>query len=47
MAQIPINRASGHHVGALAVLDIFLDDVAPTTIGKPLFSAPVSPLARY
>lgn len=47
MAQIPINRASGSHVGALAVLDIFLDDVAPTTIGKPLFSAPVSPLARY
>lgn len=47
MAQIPINRASGDHVGALAVLDIFLDDVAPTSLGKPLFSAPLSPLARY
>jgi hypothetical protein len=47
MAQIPIDRASGYHVGALAVLDIFLDDVAPTTLGKPLFSAPLSPLARY
>ncbi|MEW6435969.1 MAG: hypothetical protein AB1508_02215 [Pseudomonadota bacterium] len=47
MAQIPINRASGHHVGALAVLDIFLDDIAPTSLGKPLFSAPLSPLARY
>ncbi|MDR3407326.1 MAG: hypothetical protein P4L68_02365 [Methylovirgula sp.] len=47
MAQVPINRASGDHVGALAVLDIFLDDVAPTSLGKPLFSAPLSPLARY
>jgi hypothetical protein len=47
MAQVPINRASGHHVGALAVLDIFLDDVAPTSLGKPLFSAPLSPLARH
>lgn len=47
MAQIPINRASGYHVGALAVLDIFLDDLAPTSLGKPLFSAPLSPYARY
>ena len=47
MAQVPINRASGSHVGALAVLDIFLDDVAPNSLGKPLFSAPLSPLARY
>ncbi len=47
MAQVPINRASGDHVGALAVLDIFLDDVAPTSLGKPLFGAPLSPLARY
>jgi hypothetical protein len=46
MAQIPINRASGSHVGALAVLDIFLDDIAPTSLGKPLFSAPLSPFAR-
>ena len=47
MAQIPINRASGYHPGVLAVLDIFLDDVAPTSLGKPLFSAPLSPLARH
>jgi hypothetical protein len=47
MAQVPINRASGSHVGALAVLDIFLDDVAPNSLGKPLFSAPLSPLAHY
>jgi hypothetical protein len=40
MAQIPINSASGTHVGALAVVDFFLDDIAPDTIGKPLFGAP-------
>ncbi len=37
MAQIPINAASGKHVGALAVVDFFLDDIAPDTLGKPLF----------
>ncbi|KIG01763.1 hypothetical protein [Caballeronia concitans] len=37
-AQIPINRASGSHVGVLVQAHIFFDDVAPTTIGKPLFS---------
>ncbi|REG58199.1 hypothetical protein B0G80_0847 [Paraburkholderia sp. BL6669N2] len=36
-AQIPINRASGSHVGILVQAHIFFDDVAPTTIGKPLF----------
>jgi hypothetical protein len=36
-AQLPINRASGSHVGILVQAHIFLDDVAPTTIGKPLF----------
>lgn len=47
MAQVPINRASGDHVGVLAVLDFFLDDIAPNSLGKPLFSAPLSPLAKY
>jgi hypothetical protein len=37
MAQIPVNSQSGRHVGALAVLDFFLDDIAPNTLGKPLF----------
>jgi len=40
MAQIPINSASGKNVGVMAVLDFFLDDIAPTTLGKPLFGAP-------
>jgi hypothetical protein len=42
MAQIPVNEASGRHVGALAVLDFFLDDIFPNSIGKPLFGAPPS-----
>jgi hypothetical protein len=36
-AQLPVNRASGSHVGILVQAHIFFDDVAPTTIGKPLF----------
>ncbi len=40
MAQVPINEESGRHVGALAIIDFFLDDIAPDTIGKPLFSPP-------
>ncbi len=37
MAQIPINSASGSHVGAMAIVDFFLDDIAPDSLGKPLF----------
>ena len=40
MAQVPINPTSGHHPGVLAIVDFFLDDIAPDTIGKPLFGAP-------
>lgn len=36
-AQIPINSASGSHVGILVQAHIFFDDIAPRTIGKPLF----------
>lgn len=36
-ATIPVNRASGSHVGILVQAHFFLDDIAPTTIGKPLF----------
>ncbi|HTJ93589.1 MAG TPA: hypothetical protein VL424_10850 [Pararobbsia sp.] len=38
-AQIPINRASGSHTGILVQAHIFFDDVAPATIGKPLFAS--------
>jgi hypothetical protein len=37
-AQLPINRASGSHVGVIVQAHIFFDDVAPTTVGKPLFN---------
>ena len=40
MAQAPINRESGAHLGALAIVDFFLDDLAPDTLGKPLFGPP-------
>jgi hypothetical protein len=36
-AQIPVNRASGSHVGILVQAHIFFDDLFPTTVGKPLF----------
>ena len=36
-ALIPINAASGRHVGVIAELHFFLDDIFPTSIGKPIF----------
>ena len=47
MAQVPINRASGHHPGVLAIIDFFLDDIAPNSIGKPLFGAPQQRRSTY
>jgi hypothetical protein len=38
-AVIPINHASGRHVGAMAILDFFFDDMFPDSLGKPLFGA--------
>ena len=35
-AQLPVNGASGHGVGVLGQLHLYLDDVFPTTIGRPL-----------
>jgi hypothetical protein len=32
-----VNHASGSHVGVLVQAHLFFDDIAPTTIGKPLF----------
>jgi hypothetical protein len=37
-AQIPINSASGKHVGVIAQLHLYLDDLFPDTIGRPLFA---------
>jgi hypothetical protein len=37
---IPINHASGRHVGWAAILDFFFDDMFPETLGKPIFGPP-------
>ena len=37
-AVIPINGASGHGVGVVADLDLFLDDIFPDSLGKPIFT---------
>ena len=36
-ALIPLNRATGRNVGAVALVHFFLDDLLPTTLGKPIF----------
>lgn len=37
-AMIPVNRDSGANVGVIAQLHFYLDDIAPTTLGRPLFT---------
>lgn len=37
-AMIPVNSASGKHVGVIAGLDIYLDDLLPDSLGRPLFA---------
>jgi hypothetical protein len=46
-AIIPMNRDSGRNVGALAQLHFYLDDIFPSTIGKPLFGGPVAPARPF
>jgi len=46
-AIIPINRDSGRNVGVLAQLHVYLDDLFPTTIGKPIFGGPVAPARPF
>jgi len=36
-AQIPINERSGKSVGILALFHLFIDDLFPKSIGKPIF----------
>lgn len=46
-ALIPINRQSGTNVGFIAQLHLYLDDIDPRGIGKPIFgelSSPQAPL---
>jgi hypothetical protein len=36
-AMIPVNRQSGTGVGGIVQLHLFLDDIFPNSIGRPLF----------
>jgi hypothetical protein len=36
-AIVPVNRASGDGVGVIGQLHLYLDDIFPNSIGKPLF----------
>jgi hypothetical protein len=38
-AIIPINRASGDDVGVMGQVHLYLDDIFPNSIGRPLFAA--------
>jgi hypothetical protein len=42
-AIIPINRASGTGIGAMVQLHLYLDDIFPQTIGRPLFTSTPAP----
>jgi hypothetical protein len=42
-AIIPINQQSGRGVGAIAQLHFFLDDIFPTSIGRPIFGGTLAP----
>jgi hypothetical protein len=41
-AIIPVNRESGTSVGAMVQLHLYLDDIFPNSIGRPLFGSPVN-----
>jgi hypothetical protein len=42
-AQVPVNRYSGHGIGAIGQLHLYLDDMFPTTLGQPLIGANSTP----
>jgi hypothetical protein len=41
-AMIPINWQSGSSVGVIGQLHFYLDDIAPTTIGRPIFASTIN-----
>jgi hypothetical protein len=41
-AVVPINRSSGTSIGAIAQLHLYLDDIFPNSIGKPLLGSSMS-----
>ena len=36
-AVIPVNNATGHEVGAIVQLQIYIDDIWPKLFGHPVF----------
>jgi hypothetical protein len=42
-AIVPVNRASGTSIGAIAQLHLYLDDIFPRGIGRPLLGAVSTP----
>ena len=42
-AQVPVNAASGHGIGVLGQLHLYLDDIFPKTVGQPLLGGPTAP----
>jgi hypothetical protein len=42
-AIIPVNRASGDDVGVMGQLHLYLDDIFPHSLGRPLFAAASEP----
>jgi hypothetical protein len=46
-AIIPINRASGTNIGAIAQLHLYLDDIFPNTIGRPLIGSAPAPVKPF
>ena len=36
-AQIPINNQTRGHVGVLAIMNLFIDDIFPKSLGRPIF----------
>ena len=46
-ALIPINRQSGSNVGVIAQLHLYLDDIDPQGIGKPLFGGTIQPASPF
>jgi hypothetical protein len=46
-ALIPINRESGSNVGVIAQLHLYLDDIDPYGIGKPIFGNAVPPAKPF
>jgi hypothetical protein len=46
-ALVPINRQSGTSVGVIAQLHLYLDDIDPRGIGKPIFGNAVQPASPF